>query len=98
MGRFVRACRRHFVYAGIFSLFINVLSLTVSLYMLQVFDRVLVAVGRQPNSQGLGLERTRVRLDEQGFVVVDEHHAAFVTGDVAMQKIVRHAGEQVHDR
>src|SRR6266851_1537038 len=27
-----------------------------------VFDRVLVAVGRRPNSRGLGLENTRVRV------------------------------------
>ena len=36
-----------------------------------VFDRVLVAVGRAPNSRSLGLERAGVAVDERGFVVVD---------------------------
>lgn len=34
-------------------------------------DRVLVAVGRRPNTHGLGLEHAGVELDEQGFVRVD---------------------------
>jgi PrtD family type I secretion system ABC transporter len=36
-------CRQHFAYAALFSLAINVLQLTVPLYMLQVFDRVLTS-------------------------------------------------------
>jgi dihydrolipoamide dehydrogenase len=35
------------------------------------FDKVLVAVGRKPNSEGIGLEGTRVRIDERGFIEVD---------------------------
>jgi dihydrolipoamide dehydrogenase len=38
----------------------------------QTFDRVLVAVGRQPNSDRLGLENTQVDVDERGFVKVDK--------------------------
>ncbi len=38
----------------------------------QGFDRVLVAIGRRPSTEGLGLEKTGVRLDPRGFVVVDE--------------------------
>jgi len=38
----------------------------------QSFDRVLVAIGRRPNSRDVGLETTRIELDERGFVVVDE--------------------------
>jgi PrtD family type I secretion system ABC transporter len=34
-------CRQHFAYAALFSLAINVLQLTVPLYMMQVYDRVL---------------------------------------------------------
>jgi dihydrolipoamide dehydrogenase len=36
-----------------------------------VFDRVLVAVGRAPNSESLGLENAGVAVDERGFVMVD---------------------------
>src|SRR6266849_3322011 len=35
------------------------------------FDRVLVAVGRRPQSAGLGLETTRARLDDRGSIIVD---------------------------
>lgn len=38
----------------------------------QRFDRVLVAIGRTPNSSTLGLDKTQVQTDEQGFVQVDE--------------------------
>jgi dihydrolipoyl dehydrogenase len=37
----------------------------------EVFDRVLVAVGRSPNSVSLGLESAGVDVDEHGFVRVD---------------------------
>ena len=36
------------------------------------FDRVLVAVGRRAQSQGLGLEVTRVRPDARGVIAVDQ--------------------------
>ena len=35
------------------------------------FDRVLVSVGRVPNSDELGLEHTKAEIDDQGFVVTD---------------------------
>jgi dihydrolipoamide dehydrogenase len=60
-----------------------------------VFDRVLVAVGRRPNGKGLGLERTKVQLDEKGFVKVDEQRrttdeAIFAIGDVAGEPMLAH--------
>ena len=36
------------------------------------FEKVLVVVGRSPQTDYLGLENTRVKMDEKGFVVVDE--------------------------
>jgi dihydrolipoamide dehydrogenase len=36
------------------------------------YDRVLVAVGRRPNSKDLGLEHTHVDLDDKGYIQVDE--------------------------
>ncbi len=59
------------------------------------FDRVLVAVGRRPNSSGLGLENTRVEIDANGFVqtdarqrTADEHILAI--GDVAGEPMLAH--------
>ncbi len=54
----------------------------------ETFDRVLVSVGRRPNSAGLGLDKTKVQLDERGYIKVDaqrrtsEPHILAV-GDVA---------------
>ncbi|HEX8484878.1 type I secretion system permease/ATPase [Sphingomonas sp.] len=41
----LRACRRHFIFAGVFSGLINVLYLVPSIYMLQVYDRVVPTRG-----------------------------------------------------
>lgn len=35
-----------------------------------VFDKVLVSVGRKPNSSGLGLNNTKVEVDERGFIKI----------------------------
>ena len=61
----------------------------------QVFDRVLVAVGRRPNASVPGLDRTRVRLDERGFIVVDEQMrtgepSIFAIGDVVGEPMLAH--------
>jgi dihydrolipoamide dehydrogenase len=60
-----------------------------------VFGRVLVSVGRRPNSQGLGLENTRVEVDEKGFVRVNEQRrttdeAIYAIGDVAGEPMLAH--------
>jgi len=59
------------------------------------FDRVLVAVGRRPNAQQLGLENTRVQCDARGFVQVDSQRrthdpAIFAIGDVAGEPMLAH--------
>lgn len=36
-------------------------------------ERILVATGRRPNTDGIGLDVAGVSLDERGFVAVDEH-------------------------
>ena len=61
----------------------------------QVFDRVLVAVGRKPNSRDLGLENTRIELDQRGFVKVDGQRrtaepAVFAIGDIAGEPMLAH--------
>ncbi|SPE50622.1 lipoamide dehydrogenase, E3 component is part of three enzyme complexes [Verrucomicrobia bacterium] len=50
----------------------------------ELYDRVLVAVGRAPNSEDLGLENTKVSLDEKGFIQVNEQQQ---TGDPAIYAI-----------
>ncbi len=52
------------------------------------YDTVLIAVGRTPYSEGLGLENTTVRKTERGFIEVDEQRRTsdpliFAIGDVA---------------
>jgi len=61
----------------------------------QVFDRVLVSVGRAPNTDGLGLEKTKVRVTEQGFIEVDEQRRTaekriWAIGDVAGEPMLAH--------
>ena len=61
----------------------------------QEFDRVLVSVGRKPNSQGLGLENTRVEVDAAGFVRVDNQlrtsdPSIFAIGDLVGQPMLAH--------
>jgi len=61
----------------------------------QTFDRVLVAMGRRPNSDDIGLEKTKVRIDERGFVTVDEQQRTtderiFAIGDVAGGPLLAH--------
>jgi dihydrolipoamide dehydrogenase len=58
-------------------------------------DYVLSAVGRVPNSQGIGLESVGVRVDDRGFVVVDEQMRTSVKGvhaigDVAGRQLLAH--------
>jgi dihydrolipoamide dehydrogenase len=61
----------------------------------QTFDRLLVAIGRRPNSEGLGLENTKVEVDEHGFVVVDEQQRTaqknlYAIGDVVGGVMLAH--------
>ncbi len=61
----------------------------------QVFDTVLVAVGRVPNSRIEGLERTAVVLDEQGHVEVDAQRrtaepSLFAIGDLTGEPLLAH--------
>jgi dihydrolipoamide dehydrogenase len=61
----------------------------------QVFDRVLVAVGRRPNSRIPGLERTQVQVDQRGFIMVDEQRrthepSIFAIGDVVGEPMLAH--------
>ncbi len=59
------------------------------------FDRVLVAVGRRPNTDDLGLDRAGVRVDDRGFIRVDAERRTSVPhilaiGDVTPGPMLAH--------
>jgi dihydrolipoamide dehydrogenase len=61
----------------------------------QTYEKVLVAIGRKPNGQVPGLEKTGVELDEKGFIRVDAQRrtsapSLFAIGDVAGEPMLAH--------
>jgi dihydrolipoamide dehydrogenase len=61
----------------------------------EVYDRVLVSIGRIPNAQGLDLERTKVHVDSKGFIQVDAHQRTaepdiYAIGDVTGGMMLAH--------
>ncbi len=62
-------------------------------------DRVLLAVGRRPNTDGLGLGAVEVEIDERGFVVVDgrfntDTQGIYAIGDVIGGPMLAHKAEE----
>lgn len=61
----------------------------------ETFDKVLISVGRRPNTENLGLENTKIELDGHGFVKCDaqgrtgESHI-FAIGDISGQPMLAH--------
>ncbi len=58
------------------------------------FDAVLIAIGITPNTEGLGLENTKIKL-EKGHIVIDEHNKTaepniFAIGDVVTPPWLAH--------
>jgi dihydrolipoamide dehydrogenase len=53
----------------------------------ELFDRVLVSVGRVPNADDLGLENAGVERDERGFIKVNPHQQTNVPGIYAIGDI-----------
>ena len=51
-------------------------------------DRVLVAVGRKPNTDGLNVEAIGLELGKRGFVPVDEHFKTKVSGVYAIGDVI----------
>ncbi len=61
----------------------------------QVFDKVLVAVGRRPNGLLIGAEKAGVKVDEQGFIAVDKQQKTnvehiYAIGDIVGQPMLAH--------
>ena len=62
-------------------------------------DRVLVAAGRLPNTDGLNLKAAGVKLDEKGRVIVDEKYqtnvgSVYAIGDVIAGPMLAHKAEE----
>jgi len=60
-----------------------------------LFDRVLIAVGRRAQAQGLGLEATRVRTSDRGVIGVDDRCRTddpriYAVGDVTGEPMLAH--------
>lgn len=61
----------------------------------QVFDKVLMSVGRRPNSEIPGLDKTKVKIDAKGFIEVNPQRQTaeppiYAIGDVAGEPMLAH--------
>ena len=61
----------------------------------QVYDRVLVSIGRRPNGKNIGAELAGVTVDERGFIAVDKQMRTnaphiFAIGDIVGQPMLAH--------
>lgn len=61
----------------------------------ETFDKLIVAVGRRPYTEGLDCDKAGVKLDERGFVVIDEHYrtsakGVYAVGDVTGGAMLAH--------
>jgi dihydrolipoamide dehydrogenase len=61
----------------------------------QVYDRVLVSIGRRPNGKNIGAEKAGVAVDDRGFIAVDKQLRTnvshiFAIGDIVGQPMLAH--------
>src|SRR5262245_50220851 len=61
----------------------------------KAFDRVLVSIGRRPNSNVPGLDKLKIEIDKRGFIVVNEARQTaeagiYAIGDVAGEPMLAH--------
>ncbi|MCK5179765.1 MAG: NAD(P)/FAD-dependent oxidoreductase, partial [Candidatus Omnitrophica bacterium] len=59
------------------------------------YEKILVAIGRKPNSDGLGLENTKVTVNAQGFIEVDAQRqtadpSIYAVGDITGDPMLAH--------
>jgi len=62
----------------------------------QLYDKVLVAVGRRPYTEGLGLQAVGVACDERGFVKVDERYRTTVDSIYAIGDLIHRGPMLAH--
>lgn len=53
------------------------------------FNKLIVAVGRKPNTTGLGVDAVGLKLDERGFIPVDDQCQTSIKGIWAIGDVVR---------
>ena len=51
-------------------------------------DKILMSIGRRPNSENLGLDAAKVTIDKRGFVVADDHLRTNVPGIYALGDLI----------
>ncbi|MEA2015442.1 MAG: dihydrolipoyl dehydrogenase [Actinomycetota bacterium] len=51
-------------------------------------EKILISVGRRPNSKGMGLEKAGVEVDEKGYIKVDSHLETNVSGIYAIGDVI----------
>jgi len=78
-----------------FADFINATIMQNKICREEKFDFVLVALGREPNTQNLNLENIDVRVNEQGFIIINEKLTTnikniFAVGDVTPGPMLAH--------
>ena len=61
----------------------------------QIYDRVLVSIGRIPNGKNIGADKAGVNVDERGFIAVDKQmrtnaNHIFAIGDIVGQPMLAH--------
>ena len=59
------------------------------------FDQVLVSVGRTPNTKKIGIEKTNIKITDQGFISVDKHQKTsvgniYAIGDITGNPMLAH--------
>ena len=63
------------------------------------FDKLIVAIGRVPNTSGLGAQDVGLELDERGFIKADDHYrtnlpGVYAIGDVIGGAMLAHKAEE----
>ena len=54
----------------------------------KIVDKLIVAVGRQPNTEDLGTTKVGIKRDERGFIQVDQHRQTTVPGIYAIGDVI----------
>jgi dihydrolipoamide dehydrogenase len=64
-----------------------------------VFDKLIISIGRVPNTNGLGADKVGLKLDERGFIAVDDDCKTslpnvWAVGDVVRGPMLAHKAEE----